>query len=506
VGLENLLLGFEVAITPFNLLVAVIGITLGTIIGVLPGLGGANGVAILLPLTFTMPPTSAIILLTSIYWGALFGGAITSVLFNIPGEPWSVATTFDGYPLARQGQGGQALTAAFTSSFVGAFFSIVLITLFAPVLAEIALQFGPPEFFAIQFLTFSSFVGLGGGSPLKSLVSILLGFILASVGLDIVTGQLRLTFGFTDLMKGFDFIVAVIGLFGIGEILLSVEEGLRFHGARTAMNPRVVFQTWRVLPRYWRTFVRGSFIGFWMGFKPGGATPASFMSYAFAKRFARHPERFGKGEIEGIVAPETAAHSAGVAAMLPMITLGIPGSPTAAVMLGGLIIWGLQPGPMLFVERPEFVWGLIASMYTGNIIGVLMVLLGVPLFAAILRIPFAILTPLIVVVCAIGSYAVHNSMIDIWYMLIFGVVGYVFKKLDYPLAPLVLALVLGDMAENALRQSLIMSQGSLAIFVARPIAGVIMAVAVFFFALPVVGPWWRRRLGRPGPPAPASAP
>jgi len=503
-GLENLLLGFQIAITPYNLLVAVVGITLGTVIGVLPGLGGANGVAILLPLTFTMPPTSAIILLTSIYWGALFGGAITSILFNIPGEPWSVATTFDGYPMARQGQGGQALTAAFTSSFVGAFFSIVLITFFAPVLAEIALRFGPPEFFAIQLLTFSSFVGLGGGNPIKSLVSILLGFILASVGLDIVTGQLRLTFGFVDLMKGFDFIVAVIGLFGVGEILLSVEEGLRFRSERTGMNLRVVFETWRVLPRYARTFVRGAVIGFWMGFKPGGATPASFMSYAFAKRFSKHPERFGKGELEGVVAPETAAHAAGVAAMLPMITLGIPGSPTAAVMLGGLIIWGLQPGPMLFKDNPDFVWGLIASMYTGNIIGVLIVLAFVPLFAAILKIPFAILTPVIVVVCAIGSYAVHGSMIDIWYMLIFGVVGYVFKKLDYPLAPLVLALVLGDLAENALRQSLIMSQGSLAIFFTRPIAGVITAAAVFFFVLPVLTPWWRRRRGLPQPSSDAA--
>ncbi len=502
-GLDNLLLGFQVAVTPFNIVVAIVGVLLGTVIGVLPGLGGANGVAILLPLTFTMPPTSAIILLTSIYWGALFGGAITSVLFNIPGEPWSVATTFDGYPLAKQGQSGQALTAAFTSSFVGALFSTVLITFFAPLLAEIALKFGPPEFFAIQLLTFSSFVGLGGGNPLKSLASILIGFILASVGLDIVTGQLRLTFGFTDLMKGFDFIVAVIGLFGIGEILLSVEGGLRFQGARAGMNARVVFQTWRLLPRYFRTFVRGSVIGFWMGFKPGGATPASFMSYAFAKRFSKHPERFGKGELEGVVAPETAAHAAGVAAILPMITLGIPGSPTAAVMLGGLIIWGLQPGPMLFVDNPDFVWGLIASMYTGNVIGVLMVLAFVPFFAAILRIPFAILTPLIVVVCAIGSYAVHNSMIDIWYMLVFGVIGYVFKKLDYPLAPLVLALVLGDLAENALRQSLIMSQGSLAIFVTRPIAGAITALAVFFFVLPVLTPWWRRLRGRPvGAPAP----
>jgi putative tricarboxylic transport membrane protein len=497
VGLENLFLGFQVAVTPFNLFMAVVGILLGTIIGVLPGLGGANGVAILLPLTFTMPPTSAIILLTCIYWGALFGGAITSVLFNIPGEPWSVATTFDGYPLAKAGQSGEALTAAFTSSFVGAFFSIVLITFFAPILAEIALKFGPPEFFAIQLLTFSSFVGLGGGNPLKSLAAILIGFMLSTVGLDIVTGQLRLTYGFIDLMKGFDFIIAVIGLFGIGEILLSVEEGLRFQGAKTDMKLRVVLDTWKILPRFYRTFVRSSVIGFWMGFKPGGATPASFMSYAFAKRFSKNPERFGKGELEGIVAPETAAHAAGVAAMLPMITLGIPGSPTAAVMLGGLIIWGLQPGPMLFVDNPDFVWGLIASMYTGNVIGVVIVLAFVPFFAAILRIPFAILTPLIVVICAIGSYAVHNSMIDIWYMLIFGVIGYVFKKLDYPLAPLVLALVLGDMAENALRQSLIMSQGSVAIFFARPISGLITAVAIFFFIMPVLTPWWRKMRGVP---------
>ena len=496
-GLENLFLGFHIAVTPFNLFIAVVGITLGTIIGVLPGLGGANGVAILLPLTFSMAPTSAIILLTSLYWGALFGGAITSILFNIPGEPWSVATTFDGYPLAQKGQGGQALTAAFTSSFVGALFAVILITLFAPLLAEVALKFGPPEFFAIQLLTFSSFIGLGGGSPLKSLVSILLGFILAAVGLVIVTGQLRMTFGFTDLMKGFDFIVAVIGLFGIGEILLSMEEGLAFRGTSARINPRVVLETWKILPRYWRTFVRSCFIGFWMGFKPGGATPASFMSYAFAKRFSKRAEAFGTGELEGVVAPETAAHAAGGASLLPMITLGIPGSPTAAVMLGGLIIWGLQPGPMLFKEKPEFVWGLIASMYTGNVIGVIMVLAFVPFFAAILRVPFAILTPLIVAVCAVGAYSVNSRMIDVWYMLIFGVIGYVFKKLDYPLAPLVLALVLGDLAENALRQSLIMSQGSLLIFFDRPISGAITAVALFFFLLPVITPRWRRLRGLP---------
>jgi putative tricarboxylic transport membrane protein len=498
-GLDHLILGFSVAITPFNLLMAVVGIILGTIIGVLPGLGGANGVAILLPLTFSMPPTSAIILLTSLYWGALFGGAITSILFNIPGEPWSVATTLDGYPLARQGKGGQALTAAFTSSFVGAAFAIVLVSFFAQPLAELALKFGPPEFFAIQLLTFSSFIGLGGGSPVKSFVSIVIGFILAAVGLDTITGRLRLTFGSIELMRGFSFIVAVIGLFGVGEILLTVEEGLEFRGVTPRVRFREMVDTWRELLGYWKTFLRGSLIGFWMGFKPGGATPASFMSYGFARRFSRHPEKFGTGVLEGVVAPETAAHAAGVAAMLPMITLGIPGSPTAAVMLGGLLIWGLQPGPMLFVEKPEFVWGLIASMYTGNIIGVLMVLFFVPAFAAILRIPFAILTPLIVFVCAIGAYAVNNSMLDVWYMLAFGVVGYVFKKLDYPLAPLVLALVLGDLAEAALRQSLIMSQGSLLIFFQSPIASIITSAAILLFLLPVLTPLVRRLRAAPVP-------
>ena len=491
-GLENLALGFEVAVTPYNLGVAVIGILLGTVIGVLPGLGGANGVAILLPLTFRMPPTSAIILLTSLYWGALFGGAITSVLFNIPGEPWSVATTFDGHPLARRGKSGQALTAAFTSSFVGALFSTVLITLFAPLLADVALRFGPPEFFAIQLLTFSAFIGLGGGDPAKSLVSVILGLLLAAVGLDTVTGHIRLTFGLTPLISGFDFIVVVIGLFGLGEIFLRMEEGLKLEGARAGMNLRVVLETWRELPQYWRTFLRGCLIGFWMGFKPGGATPASFMSYAFAKRLSKREASFGQGEVEGVVAPETAAHAAGVAAMLPMITLGIPGSPTAAVMLGGLVIWGLQPGPLLFKEQPEFVWGLIASMYTGNLIGVLVVLAFVPLFAAILRIPFAILTPFIVVICAIGAYAVHSNMSDVLYMIPFGIVGYVFKKMDYPLAPLVLALVLGDLAESAFRQSLIMSQGSLLIFFTRPISAVIGTAAILLFASPLIAPWWRR--------------
>jgi putative tricarboxylic transport membrane protein len=416
-----------------------------------------------------------------------------------------VATTFDGYPLARRGKSGQALTASFTSSFVGALFSTVLITLFAPLLADIALRFGPPEFFAIQLLTFSAFVGLGGGDPAKSLVSVVLGLLLAAVGLDTVTGHIRLTFGLTPLISGFDFIVVVIGLFGLGEIFLSMEEGLKFEGEKAKMNLRVVLETWKDLPQYWRTFLRGCLIGFWMGFKPGGATPASFMSYGFAKRFSKRGDNFGKGEIEGVVAPETAAHAAGVAAMLPMITLGIPGSPTAAVMLGGLVIWGLQPGPMLFKEQPEFVWGLIASMYTGNVLGVLMVLAFVPFFAAILRAPFAILIPFIVVICSIGAYAAHGNMTDLVYLIPFGIIGYLFKKLGYPLAPLVLALVLGDLAEAAFRQSLIMSQGTLFIFFKRPISAVITAAAILLFAYPVIVPWWRRVRRASPPMTPSSA-
>jgi putative tricarboxylic transport membrane protein len=488
----NLLMGFQIALSPYNLMIATVGIVLGTIIGVLPGLGGANGVAILLPITFVMAPTSAIILLSCIYWGALFGGAITSILFNIPGEPWSVATTFDGHPMAKQGMGGQALTAAFTSSFIGAAFAIILVTFFAPVIAEFSLRFGPAEFLGVQLLTFSAFVGMGGSSAAKTVAAILLGFLLATVGMDIVSGQLRLTFGTVELMRGFNFVVAVIGLFGIGEILLTIEEGLEFRGAKPQVRWRLIIETLRDLPQYWKTFVRSALIGSWMGIKPGGATPASFMSYGLAKKFSKTPERFGTGALEGVLAPETAAHAAGVSALLPMITLGIPGSPTAAVMLGGLLIWGLQPGPMLFQERPDFVWGLIASMYTGNVIGVLIVLLFVPAFAAILRLPFAILIPLIIYVCAIGAYAVNNSTTDIWYMLIFGLAGYLFKKLDYPIAPMVLALVLGDMAESALRQSLIMSRGSPMIFFSSPIAAVLTILSIWLLVSPIVHPLMRK--------------
>jgi putative tricarboxylic transport membrane protein len=495
--ITSLMHGFATVLEPFNIGVMIVGILLGVIIGVLPGLGGANGVAILLPLTFSMSPTSAIIMLSCIYWGALFGGAITSVLFNIPGEPWSVATTFDGHPMAQNGRAGEALTAAFTSSFVGALFAVIVITLVAPLVARFALQFGAAEKFGVYFLAFCSFVGLSKEPPMKTVVAMMIGFALAAVGLDQMTGQLRLTFGYTELLAGFDFLIAVIGLFGIGEILLTMEEGLQFKGKRANINPRVVFQTWLELPRYWATSIRSCIIGCWMGITPAGATPASFMSYGIAKRMSPRGKNFGKGEIEGVVAPETAAHAAGTSALLPMLSLGVPGSPTAAVLLGGLLIWGLQPGPLLFVEQKEFVWGLIASMYLGNIVGLILVLTCVPILAAMLRIPFPVIAPIILVLCAIGAYTVHNNPFDVVMMMVFGVLGYVLKKCDYPLAPLVLALVLGDKAEEAFRQALLGSQGSVTVFWSNGLVGSIMLLGLIALFWPIIQNGMARLRPRP---------
>jgi len=320
----------------------------------------------------------------------------------------------------------------------------------------------------------------------------MLGFALAAVGMDTVTGQLRLIFGFTDLMRGFDFLIAVIGLFGIGEILLTMEEGLAFKGRVATINSKVVLETWKTLPRFWVTSLRSCLIGCWMGVSPAGATPASFMSYGIAKRMSKRGDNFGKGEIEGVIAPETAAHAAGTAALLPMLSLGVPGSPTAAVLLGGLLIWGLQPGPMLFVEQKEFVWGLIASMYMGNLAGLLIVLTCVPLFAAVLRVPFSIIAPIILVVCAIGAFTVHNSTFDVVLMLVFGVIGYAMKKCSYPLAPMVLAIVLGDKAEEAFRQSLLSSQGNLGVFFSNGLVGSIMALGLIALFWPLIQSGWGR--------------
>jgi len=380
----------------------------------------------------------------------------------------------------------EALTLAFLSAGFGALVGVILITVLSGWVANFALRFSSPEYFAVYFLAFASFVGLGAASPFKTVVSMGLGFAFAAVGMDTISGGLRLTYGFNELLSGISFLIAVIGLFGIGELLVTMEEGLRFDGVRARVTPRDVIRTIATMPRYWIALLRSSIIGCWMGITPGGPTAASFMSYAFAKRLSRRKDHFGQGEPEGVVAPETADHAAGSSAILPMIALGVPGSATAAVMMGGLMIWGLNPGPMLFIERPDFVWGLIASMYLGNIVAVLVVLTTIPIFASILRIPFAIIGPVIVVVCFIGAYTVAGRPFDLWLALAFGVAGYVFKKLDYPIAPLVLAMVLGDKAEDAFRQSMIMSKGSLSIFWSNGLVGTLITLGMLLALWPVL--------------------
>jgi TctA family transporter len=490
--LNYLAIGFETALTLHHVLLMAGGVLLGILVGVLPGLGAPNGVTLLLPLTFTMDPVSAIILLSSMYWGALFGGSTTSILFNIPGEPSSVATTFDGYPMARNGRAPEALATAFLAAGFGAMAGVIVVTLIANAIADFALKFGPPEFFAVYLLTFCSYL-VSGGSPLKTLASLLVGLILATVGMDTVSGEIRLTYGSDTLVSGISFLAAVVGLFGIGELLVTIEEGLKFNGLKARMSWGVVWDAAKKMPSHAVTLVRSTIVGCWMGITPGGPTAASFMSYGLAKRFSKRRANFGKGEPDGVVAPEAADHSAGVSALLPMLALGVPGSATAAVMMGGLMIWGLQPGPMLFIERPEFVWGLISSMYVANIVAVVLVLATIPLFSSILRAPFAVVGPLIIVVCLIGAYTIGGKMSDVYIALAFGVLGYVFKKLDYPIAPLILAMVLGDKTEDAFRQSMLLSDGAMGVFFANGLVGTITTAALALLAWGLVGRLFSRR-------------
>jgi TctA family transporter len=499
-NLDSLLHGFTIALSFNHLALMLIGVLLGILVGVLPGLGAPNGVSLLLPLTFGMNPVSAIILLSSMYWGALFGGSVTSILFNIPGEPSSVATTFDGYPMARDGRPSTALATAFGSAAIGALVGVALITLLASWIARAALQFGPPEYFAVYFLAFASFVGVGGSPPSRTLVSLGIGFAIAAIGMDTVSGSMRLTMGVDELVSGVSFIVVVMGLFGIGELLIAIEEEVHAKAVSSKIEWREVLLALARLPRYGWTLLRSAAVGCWMGITPGGPTAASFMSYGIAKRFSRRGEHFGKGEVEGIIAPETADHAAGTSALLPMLALGIPGSATAAVMMGGLMIWGLNPGPMLFIEQKDFVWGLIASMYLGNIVAVILVLVTVPVFAALMRVPLYIIAPLIIIICAVGAYGVSSSYLDVVLMMGFGVLGYLFKKLGYPLSPLVLAAVIGDKAEDAFRQTMLMSKGTLGIFFSNTLVATLVGLGIALLVLPLAsrvlsrfGPWRRAR-------------
>ena len=486
--LSLLLNGFATAFEPLNLTLIIIGCAVGLFIGAMPGLGSVNGVAILLPMTFLVPPTGAIIFLGAIYYGAMYGGAISSIMLGIPGASTAVATTFDGRPMALQGKADKALVAAAAASFVGGSVGVILFTLFAPPLADIALAFGSPEIFALMMMAFATFVGLGGEDIPKTLFSIFIGLVFGAVGLDIVSGEPRLIFGdIPGFFHGINFLVLAIGIYGIAEMLWTIEQSKgEVMISQASVSIKGILNNLAELMRTWKTMVMGSFLGYFVGILPAaGATPGSLMAYGVAKTMSKEPETYGKGNINGVVAPESANNAASTGAMLPMLTLGIPGSPTTAILLGGMVIWGLEPGPLVFTDHPDFVWGFIASLYAANLFSLLINIAFIPAFIWVLKMPFTILAPVIFVLCIVGGFVPTLDMHDVWLMLVFGVVGYLMRKLDYPMAPAVLAIVLGPLAEPALRQSLLISSGSFSIFFTRPFAGVFMVIALLLLALPL---------------------
>lgn len=472
----SLMQGFVTVLTPFNLWMATIGCFFGTIVGILPGLGPGATIAILLPLTFGMDATPAMIMMTSIYYGAKYGGSTTSILVNVPGEGASVVTCFDGYAMARQGRGGVALgISAIGSFFAGIIGTFGLILVCVP-LAKFSLRFGPAEYFSLIVMGMLTIVFVGGKSIVKSLMSAVVGLALGTVGSDVVQGAPRFVYDVPQLMDGVSFVTVVMGVFGIGEVLVSAEERMKMETVDVKFKnlwPSVK----DVLDSKW-AILRGTVVGFFVGALPGaGSTIASFISYGIEKGVAKNPERFGKGAIEGVAGPEAANNSACSGAMVPLLALGIPGSGATAVMLGALMLYGLRPGPMLFTTSPDFVWALIASMFIGNIILIIMNLPMVPLFAMSLRLPYRYLYPGILLICIIGAFSLNGNVYDVWVMWIFGIVGYFMKKYDIPGGPMVIALVLGPMLEYNLYRALALSLGSVATFFTRPISATLLAMA-----------------------------
>jgi putative tricarboxylic transport membrane protein len=497
----NLALGFGVALTPMNVVLAIAGVIVGTLIGALPGVGPVSGVALLLPLTFGMPPTSGIILLSAMYAGSMYGGTITSVLINTPGESASVVTCIDGHQMALQGRAGPALGVAAFGSFVAGTVGVVFLMTAAPLLAQWALSFGPPETFALMLLGLTTVTGLTGDDALKGYISMVLGLMLAMVGFDIVSGDARFSFGINEMTDGVDFLPVAIGLFGFGEVLAGAEGAMTSEILRAKYGLRDVMLTATDWARSRWAIVRGTVLGFFVGVLPGaGPTIASFLSYSLEKKVSRHPEEFGHGAIEGVAGPESANNAASAGAMVPMLTLGIPGSATTAVMLGGLMMWGLRPGPLLFEKNPDFVWGLIASLYIANVLLLILNIGFIPMFVRALRMPYTILMALIIVFCITGAYSQSNKLWDVGQMVVFGVLGYLMRKLGFSPAALVLALVLGPLAERALRQSLIISDAGMMIFVSRPISAVLVALALAAVAVPIVRwGWGMMQRARPVP-------
>jgi putative tricarboxylic transport membrane protein len=472
--------GFSVILQPLNLLYCFLGVFIGTLIGVLPGIGPVGTMSILLPVTFGMSPVAAIIMLAGIYYGAMYGGSTTSILVNIPGEAASVVTCLDGYQMARQGRAGPALGISALGSFIGGTFSIVALMFLVFPLAQAALKFGPPEYFSLVCMSMTLLIYLAKGSVMKAIVMILVGLILSTVGIDLISGMPRFAFGSSTLTDGLGLVPVAMGLFGISEVLTNLEGPLERNIFETKIkNLLPNKEDWK---RSAGPIARGSILGFFLGILPGGgAVISSFLSYSIEKKISKHPQEFGKGAIEGVAGPETANNAGAGGSFVPLLALGIPPNVVMALLLGALMIHGVTPGPLLISQHPDVFWGTIASMYVGNIMLLLLNLPLIGLWVKVLKIPYRILMPLILLFCLIGSYSLSNNIWDVVVMVIFGIAGYILRKFEYEEAPLLLAFILGPLIETNFRQALIMSDGRLSIFLTRPISAVALAVSALLF-------------------------
>lgn len=490
--LDGLINGFSVATTPINLLFAFLGALIGTAVGVLPGLGPAATIALLLPVAYTIAsPVTAIIMMAGVYYGSMYGGSTTSILLNLPGEAASVVTCYDGYKMAKKGRAGVALGIAAIGSFIAGTGAVVGLTLFAPPIAEFALKFGPPEKCALALVGLLMAVTLSGSSIVKGLVMLATGLLLASVGLDPISGKTRFSFGVTELQSGFDFVTLAMGIFGLGEIFYNLEMV-----AKTEIVTTKVGQIWPRMKDWLRSqfaILRGTLIGFFIGVIPGGgAVISSLVSYAVEKKISKHPEEFGQGAIEGVAGPESANNAASSSSFIPLLTLGIPGNASIAMIFAALLIKGVTPGPFLMTERPDVFWGVIASMYIGNVMLLVLNLPLVGLWVQLLRVPYGILAPVVILFTVIGTYSISNQAFDVYSLIGFGIFGYILRKLNFEAGPLLLAFVLGPMIEATLRQSLLMSGGSFTIFLGRPISrGLLILFAVLVVGQIVFSCWKR---------------
>jgi putative tricarboxylic transport membrane protein len=483
--LHSVIYGFQVALQPVNLMYCFLGVLIGTLVGVLPGLGPAAAIALLLPTTFKITPVSATIMLAGIYYGAMYGGSTTSILVNIPGEAASVVTCLDGYQMALKGRAGPALGIAAFGSFIAGTFAVIALTFVGPFLSNVALAFGPPEYFSMMILGITVLTYLSSGSMVKALMMAGIGLILSGVGMDTISGKYRFTFNIQSLLDGVGVVPVAMGLFGISEVLLNLETEIKRDILTTRMKN--LFPTLKDWAESIWSIVRGTILGFFLGIIPGGgAVVASFASYAVEKKASKHPEEFGKGAIQGVAGPESANNSAAGGSFIPLLTLGIPANPVMAILLGALMIHGLQPGPLLMKNAPDLFWGTIVSMYIGNGMLLVLNLPLIPMWVKVLKVPYYLLYPLILLFCLIGAYSLDNTVADIIIMLIFGILGFLMKKLRYDGAPMILALVLGQKLETSLRRSLIMSQGDFSIFITRPISLGFLITAVLLLIIPII--------------------